>query len=61
VRSCRTPGSVRGVLGNWHPYRDLQKISWNHLAVFSIWHETYHGILAILTKPVADHPQERTR
>jgi len=23
VRSCRTPGSVRGVLGNWYPYRDL--------------------------------------
>jgi RNA-directed DNA polymerase len=22
VRSCRTPGSGRGVLGNWHPYRD---------------------------------------
>ena len=22
VRECRTPGSVRGVLGNWHPYRD---------------------------------------
>jgi hypothetical protein len=22
VRSCRTPGSVRGVLGHWHPYRD---------------------------------------
>ena len=22
VRSCRTPGSVRGVLGNRHPYRD---------------------------------------
>jgi hypothetical protein len=25
VRSCRTPGSVRGVLGNWHPYRDLSQ------------------------------------
>jgi RNA-directed DNA polymerase len=24
VRSYRTPGSVRGVLGNWHPYRDRQ-------------------------------------
>jgi RNA-directed DNA polymerase len=23
VRSCRTPGSVRGVPGNRHPYRDL--------------------------------------
>jgi RNA-directed DNA polymerase len=23
VRSCRTPGSVRGGPGNWHPYRDL--------------------------------------
>jgi hypothetical protein len=23
VRECRTPGSVRGVPGNWHPYRDL--------------------------------------
>jgi len=22
VRSCRTPGAVRGVPGNWHPYRD---------------------------------------
>src|SRR5262249_34510235 len=22
VRECRTPGSVRGVLGNRHPYRD---------------------------------------
>ena len=22
MRSCRTPGSVRGVLGNRHPYRD---------------------------------------
>jgi RNA-directed DNA polymerase len=28
VRSCRTPGSVRGVLGNWHPYRDLQFVPW---------------------------------
>jgi len=25
VRSCRTPGSVRGVPGNWHPYRDRTK------------------------------------
>jgi RNA-directed DNA polymerase len=24
VRECRTPGSVRGVPGNWHPYRDLR-------------------------------------
>ena len=24
VRECRTPGSVRGVSGNRHPYRDLQ-------------------------------------
>jgi len=24
VRECRTPGSVRGVLGNRHPYRDRQ-------------------------------------
>ena len=23
VQSCRTPGSVRGVPGNRHPYRDL--------------------------------------
>src|SRR5262249_17825539 len=23
VRECRTPGSVRGVPGHWHPYRDL--------------------------------------
>jgi hypothetical protein len=22
MRSCRTYGSVRGVPGNWHPYRD---------------------------------------
>ena len=22
----------------------LQKISWDHLAVFAIWHETYPGI-----------------
>jgi hypothetical protein len=22
VRECRTPGAVRGVPGNWHPYRD---------------------------------------
>ena len=22
----------------------LQKISWDHLVVFSIWHETYYGI-----------------
>jgi hypothetical protein len=27
VRECRTPGSVRGVLGNWHPYRDRRKFS----------------------------------
>ena len=25
VRECRTPGSVRGGLGNWHPYRDPLK------------------------------------
>jgi len=24
VRSCRTPGSVRGAPGNWRPYRDLK-------------------------------------
>jgi len=23
MRAIRTWGSVRGVLGNWHPYRDL--------------------------------------
>jgi len=27
VRECRTPGSVRGVLGNWHPYRDRHQRS----------------------------------
>jgi hypothetical protein len=25
VWECRTPGSVRGVLGNRHPYRDCQR------------------------------------
>jgi hypothetical protein len=25
VRECRTPGSVRGVPGNRHPYRDQPK------------------------------------
>jgi RNA-directed DNA polymerase len=30
VRSYRTPGSVRGVPGNWHPYRDLLKLHGMH-------------------------------
>jgi RNA-directed DNA polymerase len=28
VRSCHTPGSVRGVLGHRHPYRDHSTICW---------------------------------
>ena len=34
VRECRTPGSVRGVPGNWHPYRDRQRLCGSH-------HKTY--------------------
>jgi RNA-directed DNA polymerase len=33
VRSCRTPGSVRGVLGNQHPYRDLHGVKRNTHAI----------------------------
>jgi hypothetical protein len=29
MRECRTYGSVRGVPGNRHPYRDFQQISCN--------------------------------
>jgi len=31
VRSCRTPGSVRGASGNWRPYRDLCLLLWRPL------------------------------
>ncbi len=45
VRSCRTPGAGRGVLGNWHPYRDrlahigsdsyVGRFWWKHLSGIS--------------------------
>ena len=35
VRSCRTPGSVRGALGNWRPYRDQAfKAKWHRFGIF---------------------------
>jgi hypothetical protein len=33
-RSCRTPGSVRGVLGHRHPYRDRQCLRYDRHAIF---------------------------
>ena len=35
MREIRSYGSVRGVAGNRHPYRDSQKLVWLHLGVLA--------------------------
>jgi hypothetical protein len=45
VRECRTPGSVRGVPGNWHPYRDRSDRGCGR----SNWEDCGHKVLCAQT------------